>query len=50
MAHVRDAARPLLASYGTMRLEEFGIRELKTLREQLIERGLVRKSINDRVK
>ena len=47
--NLRDAVRPLLGLYGTLPSEEFGIRQLKTLREQLILRGLARKTINDRV-
>lgn len=47
--HLRDAVRPLLGLYGTLALNEFGLRQLKTLREQLIERRLARKTINDRV-
>jgi len=49
VANLRDAVRPLLQLYGTLPVQEFGIRQLKTLREQLIERGLARKSINDRI-
>ncbi|MBK7875944.1 MAG: site-specific integrase [Planctomycetes bacterium] len=47
--NLRDAVRPLLALYGTLPVGEFGIRQLKTVREQLIARGLARKTINDRV-
>lgn len=47
--HVRVAARPLLKSYGTLSMGQFGVRELKTVREGLIDGGLVRKTINDRM-
>ena len=47
--NLRDAVRPLLSLYGSMPIRELGVRQLKTLREQLIERGLCRKTINDRM-
>lgn len=47
--NLRDAVRPLLGLYGTLPGDEFGLRQLKTLREQLIELGLARKTISDRI-
>ncbi|MEW6072851.1 MAG: tyrosine-type recombinase/integrase [Planctomycetota bacterium] len=47
--HLRDAVRPLLELYGGLPASSFGLRQLKTLRKQLIDRGLARKTINDRV-
>ena len=49
VANLCDAVRPLLALYGTLRASELGLRQLKTLREQLIDRSLARKTINDRL-
>jgi integrase len=49
VAHLRDAVRPLLKLYGSLPAADFGLRQLKTLREQLINNGLARKTINDRV-
>lgn len=49
ISNIRDAVRPLLALYGTLSSEGLGIRQLKTLREQLIAKGLARHTINDRV-
>ena len=47
--HIADAVRLLLKLYGTLSVHEFGLRQLKTLREQLIAGGLARKTINDRI-
>ena len=47
--HVRDGVRVLLKVYGSLPAQEFGLRQLKTVREQLIQGGLCRKTINDRV-
>lgn len=44
-----DAVRLLLKLYGTLPAHEFGLRQLKTLREQMITGGLTRKTINDRI-
>jgi integrase len=46
--HIRDAVRALLKLYGTLPAHELGIRQLKTLREQMIVSGLSRRTINDR--
>ena len=47
--NIRDAVRPLVATYAGLLIGEFGIRELKVLREQLIDRDLARTTINDRI-
>ena len=47
--NLRVALRPVLDLYGTLAVRDLGVRQLKTLREQMIERGLARKTINDRV-
>ena len=47
--NIRDAVRPLLATYSTLAIESLGIRELKVVREQLIDRGLARTTIYDRL-
>lgn len=44
-----DAVRRLLKLYGTLSVQEFGLRHLNTLREELITSGLARKTINDRI-
>lgn len=44
-----DAVRLVLTLYGTLPVSEFGLRQLKTLREQMITTGLTRKTINDRI-
>ena len=44
-----DAVRLLLKLYGTLPIQEFGLRQVKTLREELIASGLTRKTINDRI-
>ncbi len=49
VAHVRDAVRLLLKLYGTLAAVEFRIRQLKTVREEMIGSGLSRRTINDRV-
>ena len=46
--NIRDAVRPLLAIYASLPVDELGIRQLKVLREQLIDRGLARTTINQR--
>lgn len=47
--NIGDAVRLLLKLYGTLPVNEFGLRQLKTLREQMIAAGLTRKTINDRI-
>ena len=47
--NVADGVRSLLKLYGTLPAQEFGLRQVKTLREQLITDGLTRKTINDRI-
>jgi len=47
--NVADAVRTLLKLYGTLTVREFGLRQLKTVREQLITDGLTRTTINDRI-
>jgi integrase len=49
VANLRDALRPLLRLYGTLSIEDLGLRQLKTVREQMIDSGLARKTINDRM-
>lgn len=47
--NLTDAVRLLLKLYGTLPVHEFGLRQIKTLREQMITDGLTRKTINDRL-
>lgn len=49
LPNIRDAPRPLLALYGSTPVARFGGRALRVVREQMIENGLCRKSINCRV-
>ncbi len=49
VANLRDAVRAVLACYGSLEVGEFGLRQLKQVRQQLIERGLARRTINDRI-
>lgn len=48
IVNVRYTAKPLLALYGSLPAGEFGVRQLKAVRAQMVERGLARKTINDR--
>ena len=47
--NIRNSVALLLKLYGTLPVHELGLRQVKTLREQMITEGLVRKTINDRV-
>lgn len=49
VANLTDAVRHVLKTYGTLPANEFGLRQLKTVREQMIDHGLARKTINDRI-
>ncbi len=49
LEHLREAVRPLVSLYGSLPIRELGVRQLKALREPLIEKGLSRKTINDRM-
>lgn len=43
---IRQATRPLITLFGKLRIREFGPKALKAVRQQLIDAGIVRKSIN----
>jgi len=47
--HIRTSVKVLLKLYGGLRANDFGLRQAKTLREEMIQAGLSRKTINDRV-
>lgn len=47
--NIRDAVRQLLDLYGSLTIARFGVREMKVIRERLIDRGLARSTINDRL-
>lgn len=47
--NIRDAVRPLLELYASLAIARFGVREMKVIRERLIDRGLARSTINDRL-
>ncbi|MGA2256154.1 MAG: tyrosine-type recombinase/integrase [Thermoguttaceae bacterium] len=47
--NIRDALRPLRQLYGSTPAAEFGPKKLKAVRQKMIENGLCRRVINNRV-
>ncbi len=48
-ANVRDAMRHLVTNYGSMRVQDFRPATLKAVRQDLIDKGLCRRTVNDRI-
>lgn len=46
---LRYTVRPLLEAFGSLAASDFDLRRLKLLREGLIDSGLARKTVNDRI-
>jgi hypothetical protein len=46
---IRAALKPLIQQFGQLKVEDFGPGKLKRVRQSMIERGLVRASINQNI-
>ncbi len=49
IVNVRYTAKPLLELYATLPVEEFTIRQLKAVRQRMVDGGLARRTVNQRV-